>query len=152
MSGNCATGIAEMAMQPGQRDDDRDDEGEPRPVDEDRGDHALEPPACRGNAASLSTTWPGRTFCMPSTMTRSPSFSPSSMTTSVSSLRAGLDAALLDLVLAVDDQDVGAGLVDLQAACGTTSRGCSCALADLDGDEFAIDQLPLGIGHGGRAS
>ena len=36
------------------------------------------------------------------------------MTISVSLVGAGLDAALLDLVLAVDDQHVIAGLVDLQ--------------------------------------
>ena len=43
ISGNCARGIAAMREEAGDRDDDRDDEGHPRPVDEDGGNHIGEP-------------------------------------------------------------------------------------------------------------
>ena len=39
MSGYCSTGSAEMRADAGQHDDDGDDPGEDRPVDEDARDH-----------------------------------------------------------------------------------------------------------------
>src|SRR5580700_7846581 len=88
----------------GNRDDDRDNDGEPRPIDKDRRDHwvafgalgpspAAELPApplvpcsaagsatgeiAGGGVAGLGdTVWPGRTRCSPSLMTSSPSLSP----------------------------------------------------------------------------
>ena len=68
MSGNCATGMSAMAMTPHERDDDGDDRGEPRPIDENVGEHRRQRPG--GGAAD--TTWPGRTFWMPSMMTARP--------------------------------------------------------------------------------
>ena len=56
----------------GQRDDDGDDEGEPRPVDEDAGEHPFQFPG----TTVAATTCPGCTFWMPSTMTSSPSLRP----------------------------------------------------------------------------
>ena len=56
----------------GQRDDDGDDEGEPRPVDEDAGKHPFQFPG----TTVAATICPGCTFWMPSTMTSSPSLSP----------------------------------------------------------------------------
>ena len=83
MSGNCATGMRSMAMRARQGDDDGDDHGEPRPADEDGGDHR----PCAGRAVPAGgwtgaaagpgeTAWPGRTRWMPSTITLSPSVRP----------------------------------------------------------------------------
>ena len=63
----------------GERNHDRNDERKPRPVDKKIGDHLS---ALVGNAASC-TTWPARTFCIPSTITFSPSCRPEVTTTSV---------------------------------------------------------------------
>src|SRR5262249_51797560 len=60
----------------GERDNDGDDDGEPRPLDENAGQHQVP------GTAIVVTTWPGRTFWMPSTMTCSPSLRPSVTTMS----------------------------------------------------------------------
>src|SRR5439155_3932535 len=84
----------------GDRDDERDDDGEPRPIDKDCRDHcvafgalgaspAAEPPVSAlvpwaaagelagGGLAGLGdTVWPRRTRCSPSLTTSSPSLSP----------------------------------------------------------------------------
>src|SRR5262249_36933350 len=59
----------------GKRDDDGDDDGKPRPLDENAGKHQVP------GTTVVVTTWPGRTFWMPSTMTSSPSLRPSVTTT-----------------------------------------------------------------------
>ena len=51
MSGNCAIGICVSATSAGERDDDRDDDRQPRPGDEDVGDHRLMPPAASFRSA-----------------------------------------------------------------------------------------------------
>ena len=61
--------------QPRQGDDGRDDDGEPRTVDESGGDHGSSPAGLSGVSVAV-TTMPGRTFGIPSTMTRSPSCRP----------------------------------------------------------------------------
>ena len=70
-------------QQAGDRGDDGDDDRKPRPVDEDRGEHRLQPrlSACGSGVACTGT--PGRTACRPSTMTCSPPESPCSTITSV---------------------------------------------------------------------
>ena len=59
--------------------------------------------------------------------------------------------ALLDLVLAVDDQHVVARLVDLQRRLRHHQPRRFLAFADDGGHELAVDQLPVGIGDGRRA-
>ena len=71
---------------------------------------------------SPAPTWPGRTFCTPSTITLSPSLHAGFDDDIGALLRAGLDAPLLDLVLAVDDQHVMAGLVDLERRLRASTR------------------------------
>jgi len=61
--------------QSGERDDDRDDDREPRPVDEGCRDHFASPAGFAGASVAL-TAMPGRTFWTPSTTTRSPSATP----------------------------------------------------------------------------
>ena len=77
---------------------------------------------------------------MPSTITFSPSRRPEVTTTSVSRLGPGLDAALLDLVLVVDDQHVVAGLVDLQGGLRHHQPRLFLAFADDRRHELAVDQ------------
>ena len=79
--GKLRDGNGEDRQQARERDDDGDDEGEARTVDEDRGDH-LAAPASPVTSLAL-TTWPGRTFWMPSTITFSPACSPEAMAISV---------------------------------------------------------------------
>ncbi len=55
---------------PRQRNDDRDDKGEARSIDENRGDHFASPTLAGMTVAS--TICPGRTFCTPSMITASP--------------------------------------------------------------------------------
>src|SRR5262249_25947269 len=67
--------------QPGDRDDERDDDREPRAIDKDRRDHGFPPAADGGGLAGPGeTTSPGRARCTPSEMTSSPSLRPVVMT------------------------------------------------------------------------
>ena len=109
--------------QAGERDHDRDDEREPRPLDEDVGDHgsafrwlarALGGGRAAGCASVAATIMPGRTFWMPSTITRSPSFRPSRPPPARPRHRRASTRLRLHLVVAADHQHVGAGLVDLE--------------------------------------
>lgn len=65
-------------------------------------------------------------------------------------VRAGLNGALFDLVLTVDDQHIVAGLVDLQGGLRNDHTRLLLPFPNHGGDEFAVDQLALGIGD--RAS
>ena len=109
MSGNCATGIERDRDDAGERDDDGDDEGEARPIDEDAENIGGQFPARGGG----DTTWPGRTFWMPSMMTSSPCLRPVGDDDVARLLGPGRDPPQLDLLGGVDDQHVAAGLVDL---------------------------------------
>ena len=91
---------------------------------------------------------PGRTFWMPSTITCSPSLHARGDDDVGAALRAGLHAALLDLVLVVDDQHVVAGLVDLQRRLRHHQPRLFLAFADDGRHELAVGQGALGIGHG----
>ena len=92
--------------QAGDRDDHGDDERQPRPADEDRGDghdglparHRRRAPAPR----SAPRSCPRRTRCWPWMMTFSPAFRPSLDGQQPVAGGADLDAALLDHVLVVD--------------------------------------------------
>src|SRR5580700_557766 len=57
----------------------------------------------------------------------------------------GLHAALFDLVLIVDDQDVIAGLVGLQRCLRNNQLRLLRALPDHRGHVLAVDQLPVGV-------
>src|SRR6185437_16887425 len=84
--GKLGDGDGQDRQYPGERDDDRDDEGEPRPIDENVGDHLIAPGAPPISVAL--TTSPGRTFWMPSTITFSPALRPEAMAISVSTASA----------------------------------------------------------------
>ena len=78
ISGNCAIGIAVMAMRPASV-------MTIEMTKASRGRSMKMPEIIRFSFPAptvAATTWPGRTFWMPSTMTSSPSLSPSVTTTS----------------------------------------------------------------------
>ena len=114
ISGYCAIGSTCDAIRPASRDDDRDDAGEYRPVDEEFGErHDAEratsagaAPAPHGAAAGASVTGaPGRTFSRLSVITRSPAFSPDRIVQSVptqSPICTGVGCALPS---GIDDED-----------------------------------------------
>ena len=60
MSGNCATGMRSSASSAGDRDDERDDDREPWPIDKDRRDHcfAFGSSAGRGRGAAAPSVVP----------------------------------------------------------------------------------------------
>src|SRR5258707_3351745 len=62
--------------------------------------------------------------------------------------RPGSDPALLDLVIGSHHQHVGAGLIDLQRRLRHDEARLLLALLDHDRDELAVDELTLGIGQG----
>ena len=79
MSGT-ARGNRVERQQAGDRRDDGDDDGEPRPVDEKRGEHRLSSDSSAFAAGLACTANPGRTPWSPSTITCSPPFKPSLIT------------------------------------------------------------------------
>ena len=130
MAGYCATGSVRMDSAAGEHDDDGDDPREDGAVDEEAGHGALPHFATAAGAARrggrsarllrLHRRCPGRAFCRPSTMTRSPAASPS-LTTHLSPIDcAGLDDARLDLVFGIHHHHrrIARGS-RLTAACGT---------------------------------
>ena len=158
MSGNCATGMRSSASAPAMRDDDGDDDGQPRPVDENAGDHggSARPagggwrPARRllpGGGAPTGaafTCCPGRTRCSPSAITVSPP------------CRPGLDHHLVAhgagractgrrcaFFSASDDDHVVAALVLQHRGAGQDDGRHRLGALDRDGDELAIDQLAV---------
>src|SRR5260221_1828700 len=62
--------------------------------------------------------------------------------------RPGGDPALLDLVIGAHHQHVGAGLIDLQRRLRHDEARLLLALLDHDRDELPVDELALGIGQG----
>src|SRR3977135_2647549 len=79
MSGNCARGRPPQRDEPTEDGEDRDHHGDNGSVDEEAG-HQLSPVGLGAAPNGLGYTgMPGRTFCSPSTTTRSPGCTPSSM-------------------------------------------------------------------------
>ncbi len=113
MSGNCATGSAVMAMMPAMvMTVEMTNASRGRRMNSD--EIVMAYCFCveaEGGATVGLTVMPGRTRCWPWTMTLSPACRPAVMAIRPSRDDAGLDALLLDHVLVVDDEQVGAGLV-----------------------------------------
>ena len=65
ISGYCATGITSSDSSAGDRRDDGDDDRQPRPVDEDRGEHRLSSGSSGGGAGLACTGMPGRSALQP---------------------------------------------------------------------------------------
>ena len=104
IAGYCATGSVSDRQRARQHDDDGDDPGEDRTVDEEVGhQRASSWPAALGDARSRAirrcrTSAPGWTFCPPSTITRSPACSRSRPATGRRPCRRS-SHPLLDLVV-----------------------------------------------------
>ena len=131
--GKLRDGNAQNRNQAGDRDDHRDDDGEPRPANEDRRDHcravgaeagcgapAAPTSVCASAAGPGATGWPGRTRWMPSTIT---DFALAEAARHDRQRRrrrgcAQIDAPLLRLVVFADDIDIVAALVGQHRGAG----------------------------------
>ena len=60
---------------------------------------------------------------------------------------AGMHRAPLDLVLAVDDERIVAGLIDLEGRLRDDKAWLFAPLLDHRGDELAVDQQAVGVGN-----
>ena len=92
-----------------------------------------------------ATTWPGRTFWMPSTMTSSPSLRPLVTTMSRALLDAGRDAPQLDLLRVVDHEHVAAGLIELDGGLRNDQRRSRRAPFHRDADDPTGDQKTVRV-------
>ena len=153
--------------QPEHDGQDRDDDGDDRPPDEEVG-HGLFPPGFRGrlraagdralarcvrlrcgraaSAAVVGLTFdPGRAFWMPSTITRSPGFTPSRTMSRSPTALAGLDGAQRDHVVGADHQHALHALDLLDGPL----RHQDGVLGRLDGRPHAAElagaQQPVGV-------
>ena len=146
MSGYCATGIASSDEQAGDRGDDGDDDGEPRPVDEDGGEHRLSSGSAGGGTGVRRTGAPGRT--------RLQALDDDLLAAGQALLDDDVGAALgaeldaLDDRLAVlDDEDIDALLVGDQRRLRHHDLLLRRAALDGDAHQLAVDQRAVGIGH-----
>ena len=150
-SGYCATGKREQRDAADHHDQDREDVGEDRPLDEKFGDHGAPPPISlpRASCAPASTFCPGL---------RADAVDHHAVVRGqarfdhpqIADLLAGFDLALLDDIVLVDDQHVTAGSDRCRARC--RARAAPARFwRNAHADEIAGQQRAIGIVNVPRA-
>ena len=87
---------------------------------------------------------PGRTFCKPSVMTRSPYGEAVGDDVGAALLGADRDPLHLYLVLGIDLQHKAAGLIDLDRLLRDHQGSLRLGRLDQGGDQLAVHEEPLG--------